>query len=130
MTFDNGDLAIVNGSVNRNVEAGKTAVVGIQETPASSPPNSIDSAPTAQAPATGVLPALLILSVFLSLAAIIRQEVKRTPSWSKTEDEESISPCRSCRFFQANRYLKCAVNPTLVATSEAKFCQDYASKGQ
>ena len=64
MTFDNGDLAIVNGSVNRNVEAGKTAVVGIQETPASSPPNSIDSAPTAQAPATGVLPALLILSVF------------------------------------------------------------------
>ncbi|MDX2097365.1 MAG: hypothetical protein SFW36_06275 [Leptolyngbyaceae cyanobacterium bins.59] len=34
-------------------------------------------------------------------------------------------PCRNCRFFNQNFYLKCAVHPTMVLTEEAKQCSDF-----
>ncbi|KYC43709.1 hypothetical protein WA1_00640 [Scytonema hofmannii PCC 7110] len=34
-------------------------------------------------------------------------------------------PCKKCYFFSANKYLPCAVNPTIVMTEEARNCSDY-----
>ncbi|MBD2535568.1 hypothetical protein H6G97_41765 [Nostoc flagelliforme FACHB-838] len=34
-------------------------------------------------------------------------------------------PCRSCKFFDGNNYLKCAVNPLVVFTKQAINCSEY-----
>ena len=34
-------------------------------------------------------------------------------------------PCRNCRFFNNNHYLKCAVHPSTVLTKQALNCSDY-----
>lgn len=34
--------------------------------------------------------------------------------------------CQNCQFFSNNRYLKCAVQPSIVLTKEAKNCTDYS----
>ncbi|MBE9179065.1 hypothetical protein IQ268_10880 [Oculatella sp. LEGE 06141] len=36
------------------------------------------------------------------------------------------SPCHKCQFFSDNPYLKCAVQPTLVFTTQSRNCPDYA----
>ncbi|NJL45431.1 MAG: hypothetical protein HC922_06250 [Leptolyngbyaceae cyanobacterium SM2_3_12] len=37
-------------------------------------------------------------------------------------------PCSRCKYFQANRYLPCAVNPTQALTVEANNCRDFEAK--
>lgn len=37
-------------------------------------------------------------------------------------------PCQNCEFFCSNNYLKCAVQPAIVMTEEAKDCSDYSPK--
>ncbi|MBW4571259.1 MAG: hypothetical protein KME31_25560 [Tolypothrix carrinoi HA7290-LM1] len=37
-------------------------------------------------------------------------------------------PCHNCEFFCSNNYLKCAVQPSMVMTEEAKNCSDYSPK--
>ncbi|MFB2939041.1 hypothetical protein ACE1B6_27625 [Aerosakkonemataceae cyanobacterium BLCC-F154] len=34
-------------------------------------------------------------------------------------------PCKNCRYFTNNPYLRCAVNPAIALTSEAINCSDY-----
>lgn len=34
-------------------------------------------------------------------------------------------PCKNCRYFTNNPYLRCAVNPAVALTSEASNCSDY-----
>lgn len=34
-------------------------------------------------------------------------------------------PCRNCRFFSGNSYLKCAVQPCIALTEKANNCSDY-----
>lgn len=34
-------------------------------------------------------------------------------------------PCKNCQYYSNNHYLKCAVNPSLVMTEEAKECSEY-----
>lgn len=36
-------------------------------------------------------------------------------------------PCKNCRYFSGNFYLKCAVHPHTVLTKEASNCADYSS---
>ncbi|MBN3908135.1 MAG: hypothetical protein HWQ35_16780 [Nostoc sp. NMS1] len=35
-------------------------------------------------------------------------------------------PCKNCRFYSNNHYLKCAVNPSIVLTEEAINCSEYS----
>ena len=35
-------------------------------------------------------------------------------------------PCKKCRFYSNNHYLKCAVNPSIVLTEEAMNCSEYS----
>lgn len=37
-------------------------------------------------------------------------------------------PCRHCQYFNANRFLSCAVNPTQVLTAEAANCRDFQAR--
>jgi len=37
-------------------------------------------------------------------------------------------PCRTCRFFTNNQYLKCAVHPSTVLKQQAINCPDYWSQ--
>ncbi|MDZ7960463.1 MAG: hypothetical protein RMY34_21710 [Aulosira sp. DedQUE10] len=34
-------------------------------------------------------------------------------------------PCKNCKYYSSNHYLKCAVNPSLVMSEEAKDCSEY-----
>lgn len=34
-------------------------------------------------------------------------------------------PCRKCRFFSGNHYLKCAIQPSVALTEKAIHCSDY-----
>jgi hypothetical protein len=39
-------------------------------------------------------------------------------------------PCKNCKFYSNNHYLKCAVKPSIVLTEEAMNCPEYSpSKG-
>ncbi|AFY89674.1 hypothetical protein [Chroococcidiopsis thermalis] len=44
------------------------------------------------------------------------------------EGMSSQIPCRKCRFFSHNPYLKCAVQPTIAMTKEAIHCVEFRSK--
>ncbi|QSJ14763.1 hypothetical protein JYQ62_23060 [Nostoc sp. UHCC 0702] len=35
-------------------------------------------------------------------------------------------PCKKCQFYSNNNYLKCAVQPSMVLTEEAKNCSEYS----
>ncbi|MBD2364356.1 hypothetical protein H6G36_24775 [Anabaena minutissima FACHB-250] len=35
-------------------------------------------------------------------------------------------PCKKCKFYSNNHYLKCAVNPGIVMTEDAKDCSEYS----
>ncbi|MEA5616777.1 hypothetical protein VB711_02835 [Cronbergia sp. UHCC 0137] len=37
-------------------------------------------------------------------------------------------PCKNCKFFSNNHYLKCAVKPDIVMTEEAINCSEYCPK--
>ncbi|MCC5636805.1 hypothetical protein LC593_13210 [Nostoc sp. CHAB 5844] len=37
-------------------------------------------------------------------------------------------PCKNCRFYSNNHYLKCAVQPSIVMTDEAKNCSEFSDK--
>lgn len=37
-------------------------------------------------------------------------------------------PCKNCKFFANNHYLKCAVKPDIVMTEEAINCPEYCPK--
>ncbi|BAZ79528.1 hypothetical protein PN497_21680 [Sphaerospermopsis kisseleviana CS-549] len=37
-------------------------------------------------------------------------------------------PCKNCKFFSNNHYLKCAVRPDIVLTEEAMNCSEYCPK--
>jgi hypothetical protein len=40
-------------------------------------------------------------------------------------------PCKNCRFYSKNHYLKCAVQPSIVLTEEAMNCSEYSpNKGK
>lgn len=35
-------------------------------------------------------------------------------------------PCKNCRFYSNNNYIKCAVKPSIVLTPEAMNCSEYS----
>ncbi len=43
-------------------------------------------------------------------------------------NKSSKIPCRKCRFYSENNFLKCAVQPDIACTEEANNCSDYSPK--
>jgi hypothetical protein len=65
--------------------------------------------------------AIIFFAILLNLKDI-RQGIKN--KISKLQISQDF-PCKNCRFFQQNSYLKCAVHPYTVLTKEATNCSDY-----
>lgn len=57
----------------------------------------------------------LILSIILTVARTEIFVLKRSHQ----------VPCRNCRFFSSNPYVKCAVHPCTALTKQAIYCSDY-----
>ncbi|OUL35662.1 hypothetical protein BV372_10200 [Nostoc sp. T09] len=36
-------------------------------------------------------------------------------------------PCKNCKYYSNNHYVKCAVQPSIVMTEEAKNCSEYSA---
>lgn len=56
---------------------------------------------------------------------------KRHNHWRKNFHQNShrqsylLIPFRNCRFYKDNRYLRCAIHPSIVLTKQAIDCLDY-----
>ncbi|MBW4560565.1 MAG: hypothetical protein KME32_05300 [Mojavia pulchra JT2-VF2] len=67
-------------------------------------------------------PTVIVAPIILLVMAgiIIFHKVKISHQISS-----KVYRCQKCRFFAKNNYLKCAVNPSVAFTEEAKYCCDY-----
>lgn len=87
-------------------------------------------------PATNVAPTSLSAIHFLGFIAIWGTAVWAVAKGSKISPRKQTHlpqlgiPCRNCRFFDNNYYLKCAVNPKIAMTQNAIDCPDYCSSRQ
>lgn len=74
--------------------------------------------------------AILLIPIF-SLIVWLIVASKLTGAWKEARDRIVTFnhlkpvPCRNCRFFVNNHYLKCAVQPSIALTQQALNCSDY-----
>ncbi|WP_066378783.1 MULTISPECIES: hypothetical protein [unclassified Anabaena] len=61
---------------------------------------------------------------------LILRKIRSILEYKMVETVKGINqlPCRNCRFYANNHYMKCAVQPSIVMTEEAKDCSDYSPK--
>jgi hypothetical protein len=52
---------------------------------------------------------------------------KKDPLKTQPQSPQDDIPCRNCKFFNNNQYLKCTVHPLVVFTKDAINCSDYCS---
>ncbi len=62
------------------------------------------------------------LVILCSLVPKIGGKVRN--GFGKNLKSQPKSPCTKCKFFSNNPYLKCAAQPSLVLTEQAKDCPD------
>lgn len=75
---------------------------------------------------------LAIIASFFATTLIVVW-LKRLQYWKNLDDSLTSqetdcfhqTACYQCKFFNNNPYLKCAINPSIVLTEEAKNCPDY-----
>jgi len=60
--------------------------------------------------------------IYLLLSTDILKFAKHKILMMKHSEEV---PCKSCRYFTNNPYLRCAVNPSVALTSQAVNCSEY-----
>jgi len=66
---------------------------------------------------------IFVWAIFLLVFHKIRTNVD-DKVWVKNKILQKV-PCKKCRFFANNHYLKCAVKPDTVLTEEAIDCSEY-----
>jgi hypothetical protein len=66
---------------------------------------------------------LILVTLILMLPDIWK--VTRVRITTATSKYFHLSPCRNCCFFKNNRYLCCAVYPSIVLTKQSLDCPDY-----
>jgi hypothetical protein len=72
-------------------------------------------------------PEIIAVPIFFAVIGgiVIFQKLSTQEHGRKVSRKAS---CKKCRFFSNNKYLKCAVQPTIVLTEEAKNCPEYQPK--
>ena len=68
---------------------------------------------------------IAIIAAVCLMVSKIRVELPN-PLGFKIKPSNQI-PCKNCRYFSGNFYLKCAVHPDTVLTKEASDCGDYSA---
>ncbi|BAY64314.1 hypothetical protein NIES22_44100 [Calothrix brevissima NIES-22] len=76
-------------------------------------------------PSIILLPCLLLL-----MGWIVIIHKRYLAAEAKQIKELENYPCKDCRFFINNKYLNCAVNPSIVLTKAAIDCRDYDALGK
>ncbi|MBW4470739.1 MAG: hypothetical protein KME45_10105 [Stenomitos rutilans HA7619-LM2] len=79
---------------------------------------------------TLILVPLSLLALWAIAVLWFSQHTKRHITVRQKEDGRKLFkrvPCRQCRFFKDNPYLKCAIRPSDALTAQAIDCADYAS---
>ncbi|MFN6460377.1 MAG: hypothetical protein RMZ41_000835 [Nostoc sp. DedVER02] len=78
---------------------------------------------------------MIVWGILVYIVSSVCKALEDPPENRVQEKNEIISikhiqqhPCRNCRFFHKNSYLKCAVNPAIALTKEALNCSDYSHK--
>lgn len=69
---------------------------------------------------------VFIWAIFLFILHKIRSHADNKIAFSMNGLHQV--PCKNCKFFSNNHYLKCAVNPDIVLTEEAINCSEYCHK--
>ena len=65
------------------------------------------------------------------LAVLILSDIWKNALYRKgTIKYFSKVPCKNCRFFTNNPYLKCAVHPSTALTDQALNCSDYSPQDE
>ena len=71
---------------------------------------------------------ITFLSVISLVLVTVFQKLVRVKVRGLSILPVSQIPCRNCKFFAQNQYLKCAVRPFTVLTAQAADCSDYCGK--
>jgi hypothetical protein len=74
-----------------------------------------------------IIPLCFVIIWAIATFPFFRELSKSSPR-GKLFLQASRIPCRNCRFYSKNSYLKCAVHPTTAATDEAMNCSDFCMK--
>ncbi|KAM3103643.1 hypothetical protein ACKFKF_01125 [Phormidesmis sp. 146-12] len=92
-----------------------------------SPPPEVSSSVANQDAAMVMIP-ICFVAVWAAVVCVISNTWKVNRKDVETSKLTAQSPCKKCRFFNSNPYVKCAVNPSLAMTTAAKDCTDYQPK--
>ncbi len=93
--------------------------------PSHSPSPGDRGAVTSSAPDSSLLiPAgfVILSAIAISIYVFIPKQIHQAALDLKCR---SKVPCRHCRYFSHNNYLRCSVHPTTAMTEKAIDCQDY-----
>ncbi len=87
-------------------------------------PNEINVTEIVLAWGVGVSSFFIFWALFWVALSKIMTVVKDNQIFLKTKPLNKF-PCQNCKYFSSNYYIRCAVNPSIVMTKEAKDCSDY-----
>lgn len=95
----------------------------VQEVP-SARSEAPSSGATAQDAALLLIP-LCFIAIWAAVVCMISDTWKLNRKEMNQAKQLGQLPCKKCRFFNNNPYIKCAVNPNLALTKESQDCPDY-----
>jgi hypothetical protein len=103
--------------------AAQNQEISLSQSPAKLIPSEETEAPILTLPVLGTFGAVMMAILAFYLKELLTQRRKQTYTDSGVCHQHI--PCRNCRFFNRNSYLKCAVHPTKVMQQAAIGCSDY-----
>lgn len=68
---------------------------------------------------------LCFVAIWAAVVCVISDSWKLSRKDVTTHKQAAQLPCKKCRFFSNNPYMKCAVNPYTAMTKAAMDCPDY-----
>jgi hypothetical protein len=69
---------------------------------------------------------VFVWAIFLLILQKLRSNLENKIDFSINSSHQV--PCKNCKFFANNHYLKCAVKPDIVLTEAAINCSEYCPK--
>jgi hypothetical protein len=70
------------------------------------------------------------VAIWAAAVCVISNTWKLSRKEMTTNKQLTQLPCKKCRFFNNNPYMKCAVNPHTAMTKAAMDCTDYLPREQ
>lgn len=67
---------------------------------------------------------MVVCAIYLSIISSFLKSAENKNSLLNIEHLNQC-PCKKCKFFHENNYLKCAVSPSIVLTKQAINCSEY-----